>query len=100
MDVYAQMFLAQMDLFQDTASRIDSDVLTAVRNATPESRRAFEERFGTIAMTALVIAAEHQGGWVEGYSLDETGEVEKTFYEGDFEEDIRIREGAKPGGAA
>ena len=94
------MFLAQMDLFQDTTSRIDSEVLTAVRNATPESRRAFEERFGTIAMTALVIAAEYQGGWVEVYKLDETGEVEKTFYEGDSEEDIRIREGAKPGGAA
>jgi hypothetical protein len=100
MDVYAQMFLAQMDLFQDTTSRIDSEVLTAVRNATPESRRAFEERFGPIAMTAYIIAAEYQGGWVEVYRLDETGEVEKTFYEGDSEEDIRIREGAKPGGAA
>jgi len=49
MHVQAEMFLAKMDLLRDTAR--DSEVLDAVRNATPESRREFEERFGPIAFT-------------------------------------------------
>jgi hypothetical protein len=98
MEVNAQMFLAQMNLFTTSGPRIDNEVLEAVRGATPESRQAFEERFGPIAMSGHVISAE----WVEVYTLDEDGAVEKVRHEGASEEAIRIREGAKasPGGAA
>jgi hypothetical protein len=43
------MFHARMDLLQDTAR--DSALLDALLNATPDSRRDFEERFGPIAFT-------------------------------------------------
>jgi hypothetical protein len=49
MDVHAEMFRARTDLLRDAAT--DFEVLAAVRNATPESRAAFEERFGPIAFT-------------------------------------------------
>ena len=39
MTVHKEMFGARMDLFMDTAR--ESVVLEAVRNATPESRKAF-----------------------------------------------------------
>ena len=100
MEVNAQMFLAQMDLFTTSEPRIDNEVLEAVRGATPESRQAFEERFGPITFSGAVVSGEAGEGWVEVYTLDETGVVEKVRYEGDSEEAIRIREGAKSGGAA
>jgi hypothetical protein len=56
-----------------------SEILEAVRNATPESRAAFEERFGPIAMTARAIAADYQGGWVEEYRLLGDGTIEETY---------------------
>lgn len=56
MTVFSEMFLAKMDLLRDTAR--DSEVLDAVRTATPESRADFEERFGPIAFTEYVIGAE------------------------------------------
>ena len=59
MEVQAQMFLARMDLWRDTAT--DSEVVRAVRNATPESRAAFEEKFGAIVMTNYVIASRQKG---------------------------------------
>ena len=40
MEVAAEMFLAKMDLFRGEAR--PSEVLAAVRAATPESRAAFE----------------------------------------------------------
>ena len=43
------MFHARMDLLLDTAR--DSALLDALLNATPDSRRDFEERFGPIAFT-------------------------------------------------
>jgi hypothetical protein len=99
MEVHKAMFLAQMDLFRKTS--VDSEVLEAVRNATPESRAAFEERFGPITMSGHVIASEPEGGWVERYTLREDGRVEKTFYEGGAEEAERIRrEAPRQGGAA
>jgi hypothetical protein len=40
------MFLTQMDLFKVESK--PSEVLDAVRQATPESKAAFEKRFGPI----------------------------------------------------
>jgi hypothetical protein len=93
MDIHSEMFLTQMDLFRGTSR--ESEVLEAVRNATPESRRAFEERFGAITMTATTIAAEYQGGWVRVRTLLEDATVEKTFYEGGSEEAERVRREAR-----
>jgi hypothetical protein len=89
MQIRSEMFLAQMNLLRETS--IDSEVLDAVRRATPESRRAFEERFGSITMTAQIIAAQYQGAWVETYTLLEDGTVKKVFHEGGPEEAERIR---------
>ena len=98
MEIRAQMFLAQMNLLMDEP--VESPVLDAVRRATPESRRSFEERFGSITMAGHIIAADYQGGWVKVYELLEDGTVEKTFHEGGSEEAIRIKEETKQGGAA
>ena len=95
MEVHKEMFHARMDLWLDTAS--DSEVLAAVRNATPGSRDKFEERFGPIVMTNYVIASEQEGGWVESKTLTETGRVERVRYEGGSEEAQRVREGLKSG---
>ena len=85
------MFLAKMDLLQDTAR--DSAVLNALRNATPDGRRDFEERFGPIAFTEYTIGAE----WVEAKTLTESGEVPRVLYEGDSEEATLVREGLMAG---
>jgi hypothetical protein len=90
MEVQAQMFLARMDLWRDTAT--DSEVVRAVRNATPESRAAFEEKFGAIVMTNYVIASRQKGGWVEAKTLTEDGRVERVRYEGGSPEATLIRE--------
>ena len=90
MEVYGEMFMAQMDLFKDNAR--ESPVLDAVRSATPESRKAFEERFGPIAFTSYVIGYE----WVDARTLTEDGRLEKVRYEGEEAERIRelVRSGA------
>jgi hypothetical protein len=95
MTVFAEMFLAKMDLLRDTAR--ESEVLVAVRNATPESRAAFEERFGSIAFTEYVIAAPTSGGWVEVKRLTQDGEVLRVRYEGDSEEATSVRDGVRLG---
>src|SRR5215207_8208719 len=84
MEVQAQMYLALRDLLRDTAR--DSEVLEAVRNATPESRAAFEERFGPIRIVTYIITAKSQGGQVEMKVLTEDSEVLRVLYEGDSEE--------------
>lgn len=87
-----------MGLFKGAAP--DSEILDAVRNATPESRRAFEERFGPAAgMEACVICPELDGGWVETYTLREDGTVEKVRHEGDSEEAERLRAEVRQGHA-
>jgi len=63
-----------------------------------KSRPAFEERFGSIVMSLHIIAAEYEGGWVETYTLTETGEVERVFYEGVSAEAERIRRQARQEG--
>ncbi len=93
MDIHKAMFLAQCDLLRGTAR--ESEVLEAVRNATPESRRSFEERFGSIVITEHIIASGEKGAWVETYTLTEDGKVEKTFYKGGSEEAERIRREAR-----
>lgn len=55
MEVAAEMFLCQMDLMLGNAR--PSEVLDAVRGATPESRYAFEEEHGSIEMVGRIIAA-------------------------------------------
>jgi hypothetical protein len=98
MEVAAEMFLAKMDLFRGEAH--PSEVLDAVRSATPESRAAFEEEHGSIEIVNHVIAADYQGGWVEEYRLLKDGTVETTRFEGGSEEALRIRQEAQQRGAA
>jgi hypothetical protein len=62
MEVAKEMFLAKTDLLARGESR-SSEVLDAVRAATPESRTAFEEEHGSIEMAGRIIAPEHRGGW-------------------------------------
>ncbi len=90
MEVQAQMFLARMDLWRDTAT--DSEVVRAVRDATPESRAEFEEKFGSIVMSNYVIGSPQKGGWVEAKTLTEDGRVERVLYEGGSTEANLIRE--------
>ena len=95
MHVQAEMFLAQMELLRDTARQ--SEVLDAVRNATPESRAEFEERFGAIAFTEYIIGSSSNGGWVEAKTLTEDGHVERVLYDGDSAEAGLVREGLRAG---
>jgi hypothetical protein len=89
MEVHKAMFLAKMDLAQGTATQ--SEVLDAVRGATPEARADFEMRFGPINMVEHIIAAESRGGWVEVLTLTDDGCVEKVRHECGAEEAERIR---------
>ena len=91
MKIHEELFLTQMDLLEEKARK--SDVLAAVRNATPESRQEFSQRFGSIAFSEDIICGSE--GWVSTYTLTEDGTVEKVRHEGDSEEATRIREGAK-----
>jgi hypothetical protein len=93
MTCFKQMFLAQYSLFGGEAT--ESEVLDAVRAATPESRAKFEGEYGPIEMEARVIAGDYAGGWCEIYRLTESGEVEKTRHEGHTEEARRLREEAR-----
>jgi hypothetical protein len=93
MEVAKEMFLTQMDLMLGKAH--PSEVLDAVRAATPESRAAFEEEHGPIEMVGHIIAADYQGGWAEEHRLLEDGRVETTHYEGGSEEALRIRQEAR-----
>jgi hypothetical protein len=89
MECWKDMFLAQYHLFMSEA--YDSEVLTAVRNAAPESRRAFEEDYGEITMEAQIICPVADGGWVDVYTLTEAGTVEKVHHEGDSKEAEMLR---------
>jgi hypothetical protein len=99
MEVDAEMFLTKTDLLARGESR-SSCVLAAVRAATPESRAAFEEEHGSIAMVGHIIAADDEGGWVDEYRLLEDGTVETIRYEGESEEAERIRQEARQRGPA
>ena len=98
MDVLSQMFLAKTDLFKGVSR--DSEVLDAVRDATPESREAFEREYGPIEMEARIICPEKDGGWVEVHRLRGDGTVETVLHEGGSEEAERIRREARERGPA
>jgi len=89
-EVFKEMFLCRTDLLVRGESR-SSEVLDAVRAATPESRAAFEDEYGSIEMVGHIVAGEQQGGWVDEYRLLEDGTVETIHYEGGSEEAERIR---------
>jgi hypothetical protein len=90
---FKEMFLAQYHLFGGEVTQ--SEVLEAVRAATPESRARFEAEYGPIEMEARVIAGEYQGGWVEVYRLEEDGTVTKVRHEGATPEAERLRAEAR-----
>ena len=96
LEVFKEMFLCRTDLFMGKAR--SSEVLDAVRAATPESRAAFEDEYGSIEMVAHIVAPDYQGGWVDEYRLLEDGTVETTHYEGGSEDALRIRREAKQRG--
>jgi hypothetical protein len=98
MEIAKEMFLSQMDLMLGKAR--PSEVLDAVRAATPESRAAFEQEQGSIEMVGYIIAADYQGGWVDEHRLLEDGTVETIHYEGGSEEAERIRQEARQRGPA
>jgi hypothetical protein len=52
-EVFKEVFLTQMELFRGNVK--PSEVLDAVRAATPESKAAFEEQYSPIEMRARVI---------------------------------------------
>jgi len=98
LEVFSEMFLCRTDLFMGKAR--PSEVLDAVRAATPESRAAFEDEYGSIEMVNHVIAPDYQGGWVDEYRLLEDGTVKITRFEGDSEEALQILEEARRQGPA
>jgi hypothetical protein len=98
LEVFSEMFLCRTDLFRGEAR--PSEVLDAVRAATPESRAAFEEEYGSIEMVNHVIAPEHRGGWVDEYRLLGDGTVKITRFEGGSEEALQILEEARRQGPA
>ena len=98
LEVFSEMFLCRTDLFLGKAR--PSEVLDAVRAATPESRAAFEEEYGSIEMVAHIVAPDYQGGWVDEYRLLEDGTVEITRFEGGSEEALQILEEARRQGPA
>jgi hypothetical protein len=98
MEVAKEMFLTQMDLILSIAR--PSEVLAAVRAATPESRADFEEEHGSIEMVGRIIAADYHGGWVDEHRLLEDGTVETIHYEGGSEEAEAIRQEARQRGPA
>jgi hypothetical protein len=93
MDIHKEMFLARLDLYKGESR--DSEVLEAVRVATPESRQRFEEKYRSIEMEARIVTHESKGGWVEVHKLLEEGTVETIFHEGHTEEARRLREEAR-----
>ena len=94
MHIQIEMYLALCDLLRDTAR--ESEVLAAVRNATPESQRKFEERFGPIRIVEYIIGSRTDG-WVEQKTLTQDGRVERVLYEGGSEEARLVREGVQAG---
>jgi hypothetical protein len=89
MQCWQEMFLTKMDLYGSQSRQ--SELLDAVRQATPESRRAFEEKCSPISFTVNIIAGGYEGAWVKAYALLEDGTVEYTYHEGGSEETKRIR---------
>jgi hypothetical protein len=99
MDVLSEMFLTQYGLI--VGKPRPSEVLDAVRQATLESRAAFEAEYGSIEMDSRIIASEDEGGWVEVHRLLEGDTISTVRHEGGSEEAEKIRREARergPGG--
>ena len=94
MDVFSEMFLAKMALFRGEVP--DSEVLDAVRNATPESRRAFEDEYGPIEMSVAIVATD----WADVITLLEDGTVETVRHEGEEAEEIKAEARRKAQGGS
>ncbi len=80
MQCFQEMFLASTDCLRGVAR--GSEVLEAVRAATPQSRREFEERFSGIRMETKIVDRSGEVRKVmvltedgEALTLDEAGEV-------------------------
>lgn len=95
---WEEMFLTKVSLYSGEAR--NSEVLDAVRAATPESRAAFEAQYGSIEMEVRIVAGDYQGGWVEVNTLFEDGTVESVRHEGDTEEAKTLRKEATQGGTS
>ena len=87
--VWSEMFLTKCDLLKGKAR--ESEVLDAVRSATPESRAAFEAQYSPIEMEVRIICPVVDGGWVEVRTLTYDGQVVKVRHEGDSPEAERMR---------
>ena len=87
-----------MNLYSGEAR--NSEVLDAVRAATPESRAAFEAQYGSIEMEVRIVAGDYQGGWVEVNRLLSDGTVEHVRHEGGTAEAERLREEAQASASA
>ena len=98
MTCWKEMFLAKCDLAREEARQ--SPVLETVRQATPESRATFEQKYGTITPELHIVASVEDGGWVEVYKLEEDGTITKTHHEGGTPEAERIIEEARRAGPA
>jgi hypothetical protein len=79
-DVFAAMFMARSESLRGVAYQ--SEVLDAVRNAAPESRAAFEERFGSIRVETKIVNRSGEVSKImvlteegEALTLNEAGEV-------------------------
>ncbi len=96
MTVWRELFLTRMDLLRGEARR--SEVLDAVRSATEQSRRNFEQRYGPLEMKEHVVESNSDDAWVREYRLLEDGSIEKTFYDGGSEEARRVLQEARKGG--
>ena len=98
--VLREVFLARCDLIKGQPPKDSSGVISAVLNATDQSRRRFEQRFGQVlGMEVRIVASQEQGGWAETFTLLADGTVEKLHYEGEESERIRLeaRCAAAPG---
>jgi hypothetical protein len=95
MDVWSEMVLTRLELFRHEAR--SSEILDAVRQATPASRAAFEAEYGPIEMHVHVVAGAHEGGWVDEHRLLEDGSFETIHYEDGSEKAERIKREMKQG---
>ncbi len=95
MTVWKETYLTRMALLRGEAR--PSDVLDAVRNATPESRRAFEKKFGSLEMQTCIVKDNSDDAWVREYKLREDGTVEESFHAGGSAEARRLLKEAREG---
>jgi len=92
-ECWREVFLTRMSLLRDKPR--SSEVMHAVRNATPQSRAEFESKWGRITPAMNVVGRE---GWVEERRLCEDGTIEHVLHGEGTEEAERLRALAKESG--